>query len=259
MKIAVCLSGQPRSIEDCVHGLRLFFRDSDQHTFDFFCHSWDYNTWKVKKDRQIGFSDVEYVDKDWLKNQIQRFNPIDYKIDSREVIYSHDVYKDIQWASLFYSAMISNHLKRQHEIKNNFRYDCVVRTRFDVIFRPGFKFTPLEILDRTLYHPHVERARFEFSYLNASDTYFYGDSWGMDIASDVFRYIERDCVNMHRLDDAEFLGPGALISKYCREYNVQNLFDRRFGTEIIFRKEMSGKNSVKDFDEILKTHLSYYE
>lgn len=258
MKIAVCLSGQPRSIEYCIPAIKYYF-GNESHTFDFFCHAWNYNTWKLIEDRHVKHTDIELVDQNWLEDQIKRLSPVEFKIDSRRVIYLNPQYRKNAWSSLFYSAMIANHLKKMHEFKNNFRYDCVVRARYDLIFSPEHRFKPLEILDRTLYHPHLDRMKYEHNFINASDPFFYGDSWGMDIASDVFRNIIRDLPNSTRWDNFFNLGPGALISKYCKERNVQHLLDKVNSSEIIYRREMLGKDPVSDFKEIMRYHRSYYE
>jgi hypothetical protein len=257
MRIAVCLSGQPRSIEYCAPALKRFFGDTDTNTFDFFCHSWDYNTWKIQ-DGRINHTDIEYVDKEWLHRQLQRYEPVKYQIDSRDLIYDTD-YKHVPWGSLFYSAMMANQFKRLHEAENNFRYDCVVRGRHDIIFHPEYKFDPMPIRDRLLFHPFLERAVYEHSFINASDPYFYGDTWGMDIVSDIFRNILRDYVNMHRKDNVSRLGPGTLMSKYCLERNVDFRYHTKNSySEVIYRKEMLGKCPVKDYPEILRNHRSYY-
>lgn len=198
------------------------------------------------------------VDTSWLETQLQRLNPISYKIDPKSLIMDSE-YRYVPWASLFYSAMIANHLKREHEAKHGFRYDCVARGRFDIIFRPEFKFSPLTMNDRTLYHPHLNRFQSEASFINASDPFFYGDTWGMDVVSDIFRNVVRDHVNITRADNLARIGPGTLMSRYCRRQNVEHLHDSRpIVTETIYRKEMLGKDALKDFNEIHQNHRSYY-
>jgi hypothetical protein len=202
----------------------------------------------------------EPVDRNWLELHIQRLKPIQFGIDSRSIIKDNASYNVTPWSSLFYSAMMANHYKKLHEAKNNFRYDCVVRGRFDIIFQPNLIFRPHKPSDRTLYHPHLERALGENSFLNASDPFFYGDSWAMDIVSDIFRNVERDHVNMLRMDNITHLGPGTLMSRYCLKRNVRLLEDKtNIVNEVIYRKEMLGKDPIKDFAEIKQNHQLYYE
>ena len=86
MKIAVCLSGQPRVIEYAIPSILNFF--SGEYEFDFFCHSWNYNTYKRKRDNPgigefpIWWEDDEEVDIAQLEQSLLRFNPKKYSIQT---------------------------------------------------------------------------------------------------------------------------------------------------------------------------------
>lgn len=259
MKIAVCLSAQPRSIEYTVDSILNFF-DDPSYEVDFFCHAWDYNTWKTLEDKKIIFGEHETVDAQWLETQIKRFNPKDYSISSRDLLYPN--YHSMPWGSLFYSMMNANMLKLKYETENNFKYDYVVKSRYDVVFSPDRKFTPVyEVKERHLYFPHAGRMPYRYNHINASDPFFYGDSWGMDIIADSFTIIKHEYDNTftHRLDQVHAHDPGTLISLICKRFNVIFDIDKHNPADVIFRKETMGIDYRTNFDEIIKIHTSYYE
>lgn len=258
MKIAICLSGQPRSIEFATASILNYFSNSE-FTCDYFCHSWDYNTWKCRDANGIFKTDDETVDVQWLETMIQRFNPIKYKIQDRNVIYHHKKWYNMPWASMLYSGMAATHMKKEYEMEHDFVYDCVVRLRYDVIFPPDSRFNihPSRLQERTLYHTTQFRMSSEYNLLNTNDVFFYGDSWGMDIAGDTFRNVDRNWPA--RIDDMPINGPGTLISDYCIPMNVEHRVDFYNKHEIVLRKEMCHKDIIADFQEIKNFHRSYYE
>ena len=47
--------------------------------------------------------------------------------------------------SMFYSIWKANELKKEYEKKNNFKYDCVIKSRFDVAL-----FDKLDVMNQNL-------------------------------------------------------------------------------------------------------------
>lgn len=259
MKIAVCLSGQPRSIEFSANSLLSYF-NSTEYEVDYFCHVWDYNTWKAKGDVSIMYLPYEEVNHEWLYNQIQRFQPKKFLIDYHAKIYPN--FSIIPWSSLFYSMMHANVLKTEYELNNNFRYDYVVKARYDLVFPPGKKFSPEPtVRERRLYFNHKERMHYRYNIINASDPIFYGDSWGMDIIADSFLELKRFYKNPFntRHDQISGCDPGTFISQQASKYNVIIKQDYRNPGDTIYRKEMLGTDPFTDFDKLSKNHNSYYQ
>lgn len=264
MKIAICLSGQPRSIEFASRSILHHFSDGrDGHNYDYFCHAWDYNTWKLQG---ITYSDNEVVDREWLIGQLNKFNPKSYIINSKEDVGSAREWRyppnvlSVPYGSLLYSAMISNFLKREYEIENNFRYDCVFKVRYDSVFNPAyFPILPNIMPERTLYFSHNYRMPLEYNRFNASDCIYYGDSWGMDIASDLFRYVVEILPTLRQEDDIDHFGPGTLMTKYGGNLGIQMLRSADL-PEVIYRKEVLGLDPLNQihFNEIYNMHSSFY-
>jgi hypothetical protein len=263
MRIAVCLSGQPRVIESIIPSLLHFF--SGEHEYDFFCHAWDYNTYKrLKKTPVSGEWPVEWgqdeqVDVDELTHILSRLNPKKCVVDSKNVLSNHR----FAWDSLFYSIMYANHLKKQYEIENNFRYDFVVRSRYDIVFHPSLKFilTAAANTDNYLdiYFTNTNRMDYEYNRINASDTVFYGSSMAMDIISDVHRDIYYKLLQK-RLDDWECLGPGTSLSDYAEDRNLR-LISLPAGEvyETVYREEMAPLDPITNWDKIKQYNDSFYK
>lgn len=254
LRIAVCLSAQPRSIEFAKKSIINHFRNGE-HQYDFFCHAWNYNTWKLISTKNS--SDIEYVDQDWLIEQLSLFNPKKIIIDCENVLKASNKNIDVPYGSLTYSAMKANHLKRMYELENNFRYDYVVKCRYDSVFRENTSIPfPIEICERTIYVPHLGRLSHEYNRLNASDCIYFGDSWGMDIASDLYRFIKIR-VPAGRVDNIDTIGPGTIMFEYGTLYNI-HFIEYREIQEIFYRKEALGMDVFRDFDKILDLHHQMY-
>jgi hypothetical protein len=258
MRIAVCLSGQPRSIEFARKSILRYF-NAEGVQVDFFCHAWDYNTWKLP-DHSIG--EYQQLDKDWLTEQLLQFNPISYVIETQEDLFkAQEPMGYVPFGSLYWSMMIANHLKRAHEIEMGFRYDVVFKCRYDNVFDPDTsvmdQLRDNWIGDRTIYFPHNYRMGLEYNQFNASDCIFFGDSWGMDLVCDIFRKIREGEAPKRRIDNYHVLGPGTRLTKYGQAINLDMKVASNF-PEIMYRAEVLGMDSVDDFYAIKDMHHSYY-
>lgn len=254
MKIAICLSGQPRTISHTVDSILGQFSNGHMHTYDFFCHSWNYNTWKSRDQTYDDSHNI--VDLSELTKEIVRFNPKQFIISDASELWLSNGHRYIQSSSLSYSMMLANHLKRMYELKNDFKYDYVVKARFDNVFKPNYYINfDNDIKERTIYYPHIGRIVWEYNKINLSDCIFYGDSWGMDIMCDFYRYLHS--MPIPETVPSHIIGSGTAMYDYAVKYNIQPKLDRSIH-EILFRKEAIGLNPAVDFEEISNIHASYY-
>jgi len=132
MRIAVCLSGQPRFLEK---GYRQIFENiiSKNDNVDFFIHTWwDNDLSAIGSNREYTYKSnsleliMEYYKPILMLNEPQiifnTYNDVDY-----------ETIKHISPYSMFYSVKVANDLKSFYEKKNKFKYDVVIRCRFDVL------------------------------------------------------------------------------------------------------------------------------
>lgn len=260
-RIAVCLSGQPRTVQYCTESLLNYFSNqegSNDYQFDFFCHSWTHNEYKIKIEGKTGLVySREVISAQQVEEQLARFNP-------RKVVIDTEILNEAPWKSLFYSVYIANHLKKQYEIENDFRYDFVIKSRYDLIYPEHMRFkldyrtdnlhvyySPLD-----LFCAHQGRSFHEYQHVNVSDVTYYGSSWVMDVLADAFW----SSFNYNELDDCNYYGPGTLISYYSHQYNLRfhQCYNLSRCQEIVYRKEAIPLDWRTDYREIVELNNSIY-
>lgn len=258
MRIAVCLSGQPRTVEYTVENIKNYFSD---YEVDYFCHAWNYNTYKRKKEntnpneQPIYWEDDTLEDVNQIHNHLLKFNPKQIAIEGNNKL-------PIKWwySSMFYSMMMANHYKKLYELQHNFRYDLVFRARYDSVFNPMYKFKPHPDFDKDnyldVYGLFKERMFEEFNRLNLSDYMFYGSSTAMDFICDAYRHLYR---TFAREDNWDPLGPGTLMSDICDKYNFNfRALDKFWIDNSIYRKEMIPIDAMQNYEDIRKFNNSFY-
>jgi hypothetical protein len=140
MKVALCISGQPRFYESGYAYIKQYLLDTLNP--DVFLHMW----FDIKKVGQPyscaswnnGCSDI--VKANTVERMVEIYNPKDYifepeKFYDDNLIRNYDSHKGVQSAfitfSQFYSIMMCNELRKQYEFINKFEYDWVIKIRPD--------------------------------------------------------------------------------------------------------------------------------
>ena len=132
MKIAFCLSGQPRFIQKGYDNIKNKILSSNNE-FDFFIHTW----WGSDIINQTNKRNYVF-DENTIQTITELYKPKGF-INQPQKIFN--IKEDVDYESLdpispysmFYSIKIANHLKTFYEIENDFKYDVVIRCRFDII------------------------------------------------------------------------------------------------------------------------------
>jgi len=120
MRVALCLSGQSRFVEECHHLLLKNLIGFD--SFDVFVHSWKDNEYKKVLD---SYNIKKYVIESQRQDII--FDEINFDYTQRDAGSGNFVHY-----SMFYSIHKVNQLKKEYEEKHDFKYDCVIKSRFDL-------------------------------------------------------------------------------------------------------------------------------
>lgn len=139
-KTAVCISGQPRFFEKGFEYLEKNLLAPNNA--DVFIHCW-YNPAR----NGVGFDSSKWasagVSQAGSEEKIKElYKPVNSVFEAEKNPNPTnrrwvDFHKNRTQAdprilfSMFYSIMRANDIKREHEIHNDFKYDCVVRVRFD--------------------------------------------------------------------------------------------------------------------------------
>jgi len=131
MKVAICFSGQVRSLDLCADSIQKTIIDKSSEKVDIFCHFYYSNPNDEEKMKRI-------------------LNPVDYKFEndpSLEPSFLNTCYdnrcrgkgpatleRTRRVLNQIYSVFMANELKKKTEKTKNFKYDVVFRMRPDQIY-----------------------------------------------------------------------------------------------------------------------------
>lgn len=202
MRIALCISGQPRvwkkTYQNWVENLL------PEYEKDIFFHMWDYNTLPnnvfTSLDNPPPKVDIK-ISEEEKQEIIETYKPKKYCFDTRNInpkgphdpsIINGFVKKPIGWwcRSQFYSIWHAARLKRLYELENNFQYDVVLRLRTDIFFN-----SPLVIEDvkpNNIYS-NMNGYMSNVQTFMIGDIFYYADSFTYDQISEfyfAFNYID---------------------------------------------------------------------
>lgn len=261
-RIAICISGQSRTWRLTKDVFLNFFnfenqlQDGKQIVVDFFIHTWDINM----------FEDVHTKPRKIEKNldieDIKSFyNPKLMIVDKYDNSY-------LYWDHLFYSFMRSVFLKRKWEIQNDFIYDLVIKTRFDIIFDPSIKKFNLHKIDSLFAYTSRPVFKFytEMGQNCFDDVMFYSDSFTMDIIANLINVEKklrpfRQMNNIANINNSEFFGPGTLLYRHLVDNGIYPTSPKNEIYYLVCRKEAQDLNldPIQDFDKIKEISTNWYQ
>jgi hypothetical protein len=191
MKIALCFSGliRPRTFQKSYENV--FNSIIKNHNPDIFVHSW---------------LDDGLDAKDLVLNTL---NPLKFKIDE----YSEKFRLGHNFNSMFKSIYESNELKKQHEIENNFKYDIVIRYRFDVMIDNIPDFTAYDMNKLNIKIGHIDNLKV------FNDIFAFSNSLNMDIFCDVYNNIQNILNN--KIKNNERIYAEKILTYYLNEKEIQ--------------------------------------
>ena len=233
MKIALCISGQPRNPSRGIPNILKYLN----FEFDVFYHAWwDNNSSKnyFTKSNAAKINDIvsEPVKNIWISWMYQYFDikklflgtqinfivpPI---LETRKTTYANA----FNICSSLYSIHKCNELKKEYEDQNNFKYDLVIRTRLDFGFSEIINIKDFN--QNIIYVPNdygIDRYGF-------NDQFAIGSSFNMDIYSDAYNNIE---------------------------YILNSGYEKNMGHEQIIQKHLENNNikfELRDFKNFLWRH-----
>ena len=173
MRVALCLSGQVRAFRESFP----YYKKNllNKHDVDVFIHTWEH----IDDMSAATFFRAQNisVSRPFNSNQFS-----DYKvIDER--------WPAVNTFSMWYSVFKANELKREYELREGFRYDVVIRSRFDFALN---KELDLNVEQGKLYVPNdLIKGTIPPNQISANDQFAYGDSATMDLYSMTFWNIDR--------------------------------------------------------------------
>ena len=155
MRVAVCLSGQPRQLDKCIDTL---LRDVIvPNNADVFYHTWwdeslDGTPFDSAQPHQIGSvgkwdsTNIKILETLNAKNSIIQ-KPMNFIVSG---LRSSPTANQNSMCSVFYSQWRSGLLKSKYENDNNFKYDVVIRARLDIVYNGVIDINNIGIKSSTL-------------------------------------------------------------------------------------------------------------
>jgi hypothetical protein len=172
-KIAICIVGEMRYWEITKH----IFKNWDA---DFFVSTWD-TTDREEENYPYKFHGNSNINDE----MIETLNLKGYEFLSREV----ENKIEFHIPKYYYLIYRCNLLKTQYELDNNFKYDCVLMTRSDVLASEKTQYILSQKLDENYIYLSEVNYRDEYYGYGTMDTVAYGTSATMDIFSSLYKYI----------------------------------------------------------------------
>jgi hypothetical protein len=209
MKIALCLSGQPRQISSNIEQLKknLIIPSGIE---DIFVHTWfdknfvgcRFSTAQPHQSNIVGIWEHNTID------LIESLNPKKLIIEPPNEfsqfshLESHPTAIQTQIASMMYSVYRANALKSEYEYENGFKYDLVIKTRFDILFSQSYNIANYLDIDwknkihASHRHQHMRRDHSNITtdgrtYYSVSDIFVYGSSDNMNKYCSVYPDFEK--------------------------------------------------------------------
>jgi hypothetical protein len=236
-KTAICISGQLRTGIEAYPGFKKFFNSLGN--YDVFYHTWTLDA-PVSQHVQELYNPVVFVEEP--------------APDTAQQV------KESSFGVMLYSIMKANELKKKYEIENNFRYDLVIKTRFDLAFSEDSLFPTDPLWPRTIYSVggNVGINHTDYQHHGISDLIFWGDSQSMDLATNVYRYYKYTALvkneylkSGYKLDPLDYyLSPGTLIYEQTIHKNIAHVRQQGIFREVPWRSDVAHLDPLKDFEKI---------
>lgn len=188
-RIAVCLSGQIRTWKKVIDTWNKIVCLDDVQ-IDYFIHMWNETSIPIVGLTQREIELINLTDKE-IMSVINTIKPISYKLESQKIFLTtlkNEGYYN-PYECQYYSMYKSCQLKTQHEIDNNFKYDIVVKSRFDLFFNQNI-IDNVDVNSNSIYA--YSPAYDENDVLNrVTDIFFYSDSDTFNKLSNYYNEIDR--------------------------------------------------------------------
>lgn len=191
MKVAICLSGQPRMFKSSYPSLKTHILD--HYDCDVFI-----DTWKFNNTNENFYLSHRYKDEGSLEELYELYQPRVLNVEKFDEVFeskclefeskvaSNQGAKEDNYLRRYYSMLYKiyncNKIKNEYEKKMNVRYDIVLRSRLDVLYTQKIEFNK----DLNLATDRQGSGREGC----AGDILAYGTDTFMDIYCDLFNKLD---------------------------------------------------------------------
>ena len=240
MRIAVSISGLTKYYQHSIDTINRYFAVGGNQV-DVFFHTW------CLQDKVKQFNKLESVDyvfsphsykgyRDFSKDEIARYyQPKCFIVENMWDRVDHFFYlrekllkkcqatsaghpRNISLISMYYSLKRSEDLRREYELKNNFKYDTVVRMRFDSdIFAYDGNWNPEYLITK----PNTLTIPVGFDYpapeskYTLNNNFWFADSDTSYLASRVYDHMDE------LIDESKYYGSESLFGYFTNKHKIE--------------------------------------
>lgn len=258
MRIAVCISGQPRTWNKCYQTWNNLFSKFDAEV-DYFYHLWDFNSLpQILNDltpqpvSQQELDDIQSVlkPKKFLIENYEKSMKVMNDIRDAGRKYPLSGGTPVHWSgSQFYSIMRASQLKRSYELENNIEYDVCFKMRTDLYFTPMVihhfvnEFETPAI--NTIYSCHNSHSGI-FPPFRIGDIFYYSNSITFDVLSEFYRFLPIVGIRPFGHDDNPPEVPFTFYIKMMQIKNKRKYVDPKVmrTEEYAVKKEAQGSGAI---------------
>lgn len=200
MRIALCLSGQPRGLP---LSLELLKKGLDIDNMDVFLHAWydpstigqSYDSAQASQQGRVGLVHPQ------TEEMLLGLNPKDYLFEPQKEFKFAREFRQLpeanqeKMASIFYSIYSANMLKKKYELLNGFKYDLVVRARYDLFYEERIDVTKYAQLAKTMiitsdkFQGMRNKPDFTHGGYTLTDIFAFSSSENMDVFCDTYPHM----------------------------------------------------------------------
>ena len=190
MRVALCLSGVVGKLYTGRHG----WPNTDENfnvDFRIGHHFYKKHIFDVNNDVDVFIQswDVKYA-----LELVELYNPKKSKFQKQIQFDRDDIYQKMA-ESRWYSTKVVTELKREYERENNFTYDVVMSSRFDVGIFKDLNFSKFNNLDTTMCVP----MGLPINPTSVLDYWHFSSSKNMDIINNFYPHFEKyGCRSPHK-------------------------------------------------------------
>lgn len=190
MKVAICVSGHVRDYESFLPGLKKL---KDHFNADLFIHSYKLRGNDIRfafggetQSEKIDYNKIVGILDPKLYEFTEELEPFDFLkgrfYAEQKMFLTEPHYK------MIYKMWCCNELKKQYENENNFKYDLVIRTRFDLSYKEYNLSNPNP--NKILFAAKADDKRF------MTDTCFACSSENMDKMMEIKEHYGKDKIKV---------------------------------------------------------------
>ena len=230
MRVALCISGQPRNINRGVQNIL----ENMKFDFEVFVHAWWDSTKNKSTFKKVLYNGVEdevseLVNNDWVGSLYDNFDINKILIEKQVQLNVPEILekRKLKFTNTFgvcsgmYSIYKCNELKKEYEKENSFEYDWVIRTRADFGLSEPLNLSQFD--NSIVYAPNDNNHNYGFN-----DQFAIGSSKNMNIYSDTFLYIKEtiDSHNAgiktaHYCDKPDNVGHEQILQKHLENNEIK--------------------------------------